>query len=60
MDAFQQASNANMRGGTGRLFVDTELCKACGQNGGVRSLARQLGLDSLEIVTPSGTIIIFP
>ena len=60
MDAFQQASNANMRGGIGRLFVDTELCKACGQNGGVRSLARQLGLDRLEIVTPNGSIIIFP
>lgn len=60
LDAFQQAANAGVRGGTGRLFVDAELCGACGQSGGVRSLARQLGLERLEIVTPSGVVTIVP
>ncbi len=60
MDAFQQAANAGARGGTARLFVDSELCGACGVNGGVRSLARQLGLKQIEIVTPSGVTTITP
>ena len=59
-DAFQQAANAGVSGGRGRLFVDRELCRACGQNGGVRSMMRQLELDELEVVTPSGTQLIRP
>lgn len=60
MDAFQQAANAGVRGNGGRLFVDSELCKSCAKYGGVRSLARQLGLKELEIVTPSGVTTITP
>jgi hypothetical protein len=59
-DAFQQAYNAGVRGGEGRLFVDADLCGACGTRGGVRGLARQLGLDRLEVVTPSGIQVIVP
>jgi hypothetical protein len=55
-DAFQQAANAGVNGGAGQLFVDSELCGACGANGAVASLARQLGLDSLEVITPSGRV----
>jgi RHS repeat-associated protein len=60
LDAFQQAANAGVRGGTGRLFVDAELCGACGKSGGVRSLARQLELTRLEIITPSGIVPVVP
>jgi RHS repeat-associated protein len=59
-DAFQQAANAGVRGGRGTLFVDRDLCTACGTNGGVRGLVRQLGLEELEVITPHGTQIIRP
>ncbi len=57
-DAFQQAADAGVRGGKARLIVDRELCAACGIRGGVNSMAWQLGIEELEIVTPSGTKMI--
>ncbi len=54
-DAFQQAANAGARGDTATLYVDRPLCDPCGRFGAVRSLARQLGLSELRIVTPQGT-----
>jgi MafB19-like deaminase len=59
-DSFQQALNAGARGGDGVLYVDRPLCLACGQNGGVRSMAKKLELDTLIIVTPKGKTIIWP
>ncbi len=44
-DAFQQAFDLGCRGGRTRLTVDRDLCRACGQNGGVKGMARQLNLD---------------
>ncbi len=52
-DAFQQALDSGLRGGRARLIVDRDLCRACGQNGGVKGMARQLDLDELEIISPS-------
>jgi hypothetical protein len=42
--------------------VDRELCDACGLRGGVNSMAWQLGIEELEIITPSGSkkIIVKP
>jgi hypothetical protein len=57
-DAFQQAFDLGYRGGRARLIVDRDLCRACGQNGGVKGIARQLGLEEIEIVSPSGRQII--
>ena len=59
-DAFAQAARAGVNGGTGRLVVDRALCPACGTFGAVRSMAGQLGLESLEVVTPAGTSTIVP
>lgn len=61
-DAFQQAYDAGIRGGKARLIVDRDLCAACGLRGGVNSIAWQLGIEELEIITPSGirTIIVKP
>lgn len=59
-DAFQQAANAGLIGGRGTLYVDRALCLACGQNGGVRAMMRQLGLVELEVITPQGTQVIRP
>ena len=59
-DAFAQAARAGMKGGSGTLYVDRALCSSCGTFGGVRSMARQLGLESLEVITPSGTFTITP
>lgn len=53
-DAFQQALAAGVSGGSGVLTVDRPLCDACGRNGAVRSMARQLGLDRLTVITPEG------
>ncbi len=52
-DAFQQAADASLRGGQARLIVDRDLCDACGLRGGVNSMAWQLGIEELEIITPS-------
>lgn len=54
-DAFQQAADAGIRGGKARLICDRELCAACGLRGGVNSMAWQLNIEELEIVTPSGS-----
>jgi RHS repeat-associated protein len=59
-DAFAQAARAGVNGGRGRLVVDRALCPACGTYGAVRSMARQLGLEFLEVVTPGGTFTIAP
>jgi len=59
-DAFQQAFNAGARGESAVLHVDRALCTACGQNGGVRSMARQLGVNQTTVITPQGTQIIGP
>jgi hypothetical protein len=57
-DAFQQAFDAGYKEGRARLVVDRDLCRACGQNGGVKGMARQLNLMELEIITPSGREVI--
>lgn len=57
-DAFQQAFDLGLRGGRARLIVDRDLCRACGQNGGVKGMAKQLGLDEIEIISPSDRQII--
>ena len=57
-DAMQQAFDARVRGGRGRLIVDRDLCRACGQNGGVKGMARQLDLEELEVISPSGREVI--
>jgi hypothetical protein len=59
-DAFAQAARAGVKGGSGTLYVDRALCSSCGTFGAVRSMARQLRLESLEVVTPSGTFTIIP
>jgi MafB19-like deaminase len=53
-DAFQQAYDLGIRGTKARLIVDRDLCRACGQNGGVKGMARQLDIEELEVISPSG------
>ncbi|WP_414622364.1 deaminase [Calothrix sp. CCY 0018] len=61
-DAFQQAADANIAEEKAVLIVDRELCAACGLRGGVNSMAWQLGIEELTIITPAGskTITIKP
>lgn len=61
-DAFQQAADAGIKGRKARLIVDRDLCDACGLRGGVNSMAWQLGIEELEIFTPteSKTITVKP
>lgn len=58
MDVFQQAAKSGVKGGKGRLVVDRELCKACGDFGAVKSLAKQLGLEELFVSTPTKNFFI--
>jgi hypothetical protein len=53
-DAFQQADDLGIRCGKARLIVDRDLCRACGQNGGVKGMAKQLDIEEIEIISPSG------
>ncbi|BAZ87515.1 deaminase [Dolichospermum compactum] len=57
-DVFQQVKDADITAKKARLIVDRDLCDACGLRGGVNSMAYQLGIEELEIITPSGTKII--
>ena len=57
-DVLQQAFDAGIRGGRARLIIDRDLCRACGQNGGVKGMAKQLGFEELEVISPSGREII--
>ena len=42
------------------LYVDRQPCKACDQNGGIRSMVRQLGIKELTVKGPNGTITVTP
>lgn len=57
-DALQQAFDAGFRGSRARLIVDRDLCRACGKNGGVKSMAKQLDLEELEVISPSSREVI--
>jgi tRNA-specific A34 adenosine deaminase len=58
--AFQQAQNARVYGGYATLYVDRDLYDACGQNGGVKGVARQLEFGAVSVFTPSGPQTIRP
>lgn len=51
-DVFYQAKVAGNTSTTAILITDRRACKACGLNGGIRSLARQMGITDLIIVSP--------
>ena len=61
-DAVQAAINDGAQGtaSTAEMWVDQDPCKACGVNSGLRSLARNLGVDRLIVNSPSGTAIYTP
>ncbi len=59
-DAFQQAIDAGITGEKARLIVDRDLCRACGENGGLKSIVKQLAISELEVIAPSGRQIIKP
>ena len=58
----QRALNAGMKGKakTADIYVDRELCPSCGRNNGIGSFARELGLESINVQTPSGSKRYFP
>lgn len=48
-ESLQLAKNAGVKAREGYLYVDRPLCKPCGQFGAVKSMARQIGLDTLHV-----------
>lgn len=61
-EAVQKAVNDGMSGTTRRaeMWTDRDPCAACGTSGGLRSLARNLGVDELVVHSPSGTQVFTP
>ncbi len=56
---FYQAKIANVSNPVATLIIDRPACKSCGFYGGVRSLARQMGITDLTIIEPNNNIINF-
>ncbi|MNM35055.1 putative deoxyribonuclease RhsC [compost metagenome] len=56
-NAVQQAVDAGMTGKhkVAEMWVDRDLCHACGPSNGVGSLAKALGLDEIIVHSPSGS-----
>ena len=52
-DVFNQAYRLASEG-EAVLIVDRSLCDACGRYGAVRSMANQVGFNSLYVITPQG------
>lgn len=62
-DALQQLADlGGANGGRGTMFIDHPggLCGACDRRGAVRSMAKQVGLDELEVVWPGGSTVLRP
>jgi RHS repeat-associated protein len=51
-EAFQKALNAHITGKEATIYVGRNFCGACGRNGGVAGLARQLGIERLTVYSP--------
>jgi RHS repeat-associated protein len=56
IDALNKAYEAGIKAEEATLYVDRAVCKACGQNGALGSVARQLGLKKLIVRDPTGTV----
>jgi len=61
-EAVQNAVNDGAQGtsDTAEMWVDRDPCGSCGQSGGLRSLARNLGVKQLVVHSPSGTEVYTP
>lgn len=51
-DLFYQAKMAGETSTSAILITDRRACRACGYNGGIRSMAKQMGITDLTIVSP--------
>ena len=51
-DVFYQAKKAGEESGMAILITDRRVCKSCGYYGEIRSMARQMGITNLVIVSP--------
>ena len=58
----QQAVDAGLKGtaSVARMFVDRAICVPCGPKSGLRSLARNLGVDELIVYSPQGRQVFTP
>lgn len=61
-EAVQHAVDAGLAGKSKRaeMWVDRDPCSSCGKYGGLRSLARNLGVEELVVHSPSGTQVFKP
>ncbi|HQP89245.1 MAG TPA: hypothetical protein PLL76_23565 [Thermoanaerobaculia bacterium] len=53
-DVFNQALRTGTKSKYARLFVDEELCTLCRRIDAVQDFARQIGVETLDVVTGSG------
>jgi RHS repeat-associated protein len=57
---YQHRAAAGVTGGRATMYVDRAPCLACGQNQGIRSGVRAVGLESLQVIYPGGSMIVKP
>jgi hypothetical protein len=50
-----QREQTGTSGGVARMWVDYELCDPCDDSGGIGSMLRGAGLDSVEVIYPGGS-----
>gem|GEM_PF-2544037 len=55
-DVFYQAKVDGATSSTAILITDRDACRACGVNGGIRSMAKQMDITDLTVVSPGGVI----
>jgi hypothetical protein len=56
-DVFIQAQKKGVSGGYGTLYVDRELCVACGEKSAIQNMANQLKLERLVVIGPESKTI---
>jgi hypothetical protein len=61
-DAIQQAINSGKKGTSkeAEMWIDREVCDACGKYNGIGSLARELEVEKIIVHTPNETKIYYP
>ena len=57
--AFYNAYSDKAQGTSATLITDREACGSCGYSGGIRSMAKQMGITDLTIVSPNNPPINF-
>ncbi|SHL82630.1 MafB19-like deaminase [Anaerocolumna jejuensis DSM 15929] len=57
--AFYNAKTSGVEGTSATLITDRPACASCGYYGGIRSMAKDMGINDLTVVSPNNAPITF-